>query len=135
MTIQARTLRLTALLLIAACDSSPPAPRAPAQGEAARAAVDRLTQAYAACVDRRARTEPVTDDVAGSLVDRFVKECAPARVALADKTAAFYRIGHPATTPHQAANVADASIKDLEDEIRSRAVVAVIERQNPTKAR
>ncbi len=122
------------MLVLAACDKSPPA-RQPAQGEAARAEVDRLTLAYGACVDTKARTAPVTDEVAGTLAYRFEHECAPARAALAAKTADFYRTGHPKTSSGQAANVADASIKDLEDDIRARAVITIVERQNPGKAK
>ena len=123
------------LLALAACNGSPTPARAPAQGEAARAEVDRLTRAYGACVDTKARTVPVAGEVAGTLAFRIEDECKPARAALAAKTANFFRIGHPRTSPGQAANVADASIKDLEDEIRSRAVVTIVERQNPAKAK
>lgn len=124
-----------ALTGLCACNSSPPPARPPTQGEAVRAEVDRLTHAYGTCVDAKAHTVPVVGEVAGTLAYRLQDECKPARAALAAKTADFFRIGHPKTSPVQAANVADASIKDLEDDIRSRAVVTIVERQNPTKAK
>ncbi len=120
---------------LAACDRSSPPARPPVQGAAVRAEVDRLTLAYSNCVDAKARTRPIADEVAGTLADTFEAECAPARATLAAKTAIFYRIGHPRTSPGQAANVADASVKNLEDEIRSRAVIAIVERQNAAKAK
>jgi len=124
-----------ALFVLAACDGGKPSARPRAQGEAARADVDRLTRAYGTCVDAKTKAESVAGDVAGTIADRMIAECAPARAVLAAKTADFYRIGHPKTSPGQAANVADASIKDLEDDIRSRAVITIVERQNPTKAK
>ena len=121
--------------LVSSCGSASTPPAQAPQGQAARAEVDRLTLAYGACVDAKARTVSVTGEVAGTLAFRIEDECKTARTALAAKTADFYRAGHPKTSPGQAANVADASIKDLEDEIRARAVVTIVERQNPTKAK
>ena len=124
---------IVAGLGISSCNSSAPA-RPPQQGQAVRAEIDRLTRAYGACVDAKANAQPVAGELAGTMALRLQGECASARAPLITKTAEFYRIGHPKAMPALAKAVAEASVEQLEDEIRSNAVIAIVQRQNQTKA-
>ena len=121
------------LLALAACGSAPSPP--PPQGQAERAEVDRLTRIYGACVAAKAKAVPVAGELAGTLAFRLQRECAADRAPLLAQVAKFYRIGHPRDTPARAAAVAEASVLTLEDEIRGEAVITIVQRQNPTKAR
>ena len=123
-----------AVLALAACDRAA-APPPPPQGQAERAEVDRLTRIYGACVAAKAKAVPVAGELAGTLAFRLQRECAADRAPLLAQVAKFYRVGHPKDTPARAAAVAEASVLTLEDEIRGEAVITIVQRQNPTKAR
>ena len=115
-------------VVLAACDQSLPA-RQPSSG---RVGVDLGTKAYGDCVAAAAQRLPVAGDTPGNIADGAIASCKAARAALLPKVRDFYLAGHKAT-PGYAANVAEASVATLEDDIRTRAVIAVVERQNKGK--
>jgi hypothetical protein len=119
-----------AVLALAACDA--PAPRVDSQGEAARAAMDAATAAFAACIEAQANSIDVAGEPAGSLAIVAVKACGTEREALVTKVAEFNAIGYPSRTPLQVQAVAEASVKILEDEARNAAVVTIVKRQGAT---
>lgn len=127
-----RALTIAALLVLAACDA--PVPRVDSAGEAARAAMDAATKAYAGCIDTGAKTMPVTTEAAGGLAIRATAACKPQRAALVEKVAAFNRIGYPNRTPNQLDTVAEASVRLLENEARNAAVITIVKRQTETPA-
>ncbi len=118
---------VSVLLALDACGSPPP--RAPVAGQQARAGVDAATKAYSDCVDARAGVVPVAGDLAGPIVDRVVRDCRPARLALLAKVAAFHKLGHPAERQDYADLVAEESVKDVDGPIAAAAVIKVVERQ------
>lgn len=115
-------------LLLAACGEAPS--RAPAAGQEARDAMDAATAAYAACIEQATLQAP-SGGVPGTVVGQAVRDCAPAREVLASKIVAFHRIGRPTYTQAQLDAVADASIKQIEPQLRSEAVAAYITRTSP----
>jgi hypothetical protein len=125
-----RTLPIFALLALAACDA--PAPRVDSAGEAARAAMEAATAAYAGCIETGAETIPVDDDAAGALAIRTTAACKPQRAALAQTVVAFNKLGYPNRTPNQLDAVAEASVNVLEKEARNAAVVTIVKRQTAT---
>lgn len=120
-----RLFVLAVPMLMASCGEAPP--RAPAAGPEARKAVDTATEAYADCIENGARNA-APGGVPGTIVEAAVKACAPARDALADKVMAFHKIGHPKFTLDQLRAVADASIEQVEPEMKADAVVAYVAR-------
>lgn len=94
--------------------------------------MDAATKAYGDCVAAAAQRLPVTGDTPGNIADSAIASCKAARAALLPKVRDFYLAGHKATVGY-AANVAEASVAGLEDDIRTRAVIAVVERQNKAK--
>ena len=119
-----------AALLLAACGKVEQ--RVDSQGQAARAEVDKLTVDYANCISGHAEAMPLGNDPAGTVVDAIVRTCAGTRTALVAKVAAFDRLGHPKHAPNQAEAVAEASVADIEDELRADAVVTIVKRQTAT---
>ncbi len=120
----ARALPLVALLAVAACD---PPPRPPAPGPEARKLVDTQTLAYADCVETGAETAPLGRSP-GLVVGEVVRACQPQRKALADAIAKFHAIGHPSFSAEQTAVVAEASIQQLEPQIRNDAIAVYVGR-------
>ncbi len=118
-------------LLLAACDAAPPRPDP--RGQQLRAELDRLTADYAACVDKQVAAADVSGDPAGGIAIAAVKACRPIRNALALKVASFDRFGHPNHTPAQAEVVAQASVGVIEKDLRQKAVVDIVKRQNQMK--
>lgn len=125
----ARTLPLVALFAVAACD---PPPRPPVPGPEARKVVDAATTAYADCVTKRAEAAPLGGSP-GLVIAQAVRDCAPERKALADAIGKFHAIGHPSFTPEQTEVVAEASIQQIEPEIRSDAIAVYVGRERPTE--
>ena len=117
-------------LALAAC--SPPAPRAPSEGEAQQKKMDAATKAYADCIDKGAKTVDVTADAAGTLGDRVVLACKPQRNTLMGDVVAFNQIGHPKFSIDQSKAVAEASIATIEDDLRQQTVVTIVNRQPAT---
>jgi hypothetical protein len=126
-----RAFAALAVLALAACDA--PAPRVGSQGEAARAAMDTATAAFAACIEAQANSIEVAGEPAGSLAIVAVKACAAEREALVTKVAEFNAIGYPSRTPQQVQAVAEASVKILEDEARNAAVITIVKRQDTSE--
>ncbi len=124
-----RTLPLVALLGLAACDAPP---RPPVPGPEARKVVDAATTAYAACVSTRAEAAPLGGSP-GLVIAQAVGDCAPERQALADAIEKFHAIGHPSFTPAQTEVVAEASIQQIEPEIRSDAIAVYVGRALPSQ--
>lgn len=116
-------------LILASCDRSAPDKL---RASPARAGLDVTTKVYGDCVSAAARTLPVADDTPGNVADRAIASCKVARAALLPRVRDFYLAGHKATVDY-AANVAEASVAGLEDDIRTRAAIAVVERQNKGK--
>jgi len=98
----------------------------------ARAGVDDATRAYGNCVAAAARHLPVTRDTPGNIADSAISSCKGTRATLLPRVRDFYLAGHKATGGY-AANVAEASVATLDDDIRTRAVIAVVERQNKAR--
>ena len=119
------------LLLLGACDGAPP--RRDPKGQQLRAELDRMTQDYAACVDRNIAAADVSNDPAGSIAIEAVKACRAIRGALRLKVASFDRLGHPGHSADQAEAVAEASVGVIEKELRENAVVTIVKRQNLTR--
>ena len=122
-----RLLPLAVPLALAACDAPP---RPPAPGPEARKAVDTATLAYADCITKGAETAPLGQSP-GTAIGRVVQACAPARQALATAIEDFHQIGHPKFTADQLATVAEASIQQLEPQIRSDAIAVYVGRSLP----
>jgi hypothetical protein len=120
-----------AACLLAACDAAPPRPDP--KGQQLRAELDQMTKDYAACVDAKVAAADVSNDPAGSIAIEAVKACRPQRNALRLKVASFDRLGHPNHTANQAEAVADASVGVIEKELREKAVVDIVKRQNLTR--
>lgn len=118
-------------LLLAACNGG--GPRPDPKGQVLRAELDRMTADYGACVDKAVAAADVSKDPAGSIAIEAVKSCRPIRNALRLKVASFDRFGHPGHTPNQAEAVADASVGVIEKELREKAVVDIVKRQNSMK--
>ena len=129
MIMLARSSPVAALLALAACD---PAPRAEAPGPEARKAVDSATLAYAECVTRGAETAPLGRSP-GLLIGELVRDCVPQRQALADSIEKFHAIGNPSYAPEQLERVAEASIQQLEPQIRSDAIAIYVGRTLPNR--
>ena len=121
----------TAMLLLAACNA--PAPRQDPKGQQLRAELDKMTADYGTCVDKAVAAADVSKDPAGSIAVEAVKSCRPIRNALRLKVASFDRFGHPNRTPQQAEAVAEASVGVIEKELREKAVVDIVKRQNQTR--
>ena len=119
------------VLALAAC--SPPAPPKATEGAAQQAKMDAATKAYSDCITSGARTVGVADDAAGSIADRVITACKPARNALMADVIAFHQIGHPKFSIDQSKAVAEASIATIEDELRQQTVVTIVQRQNAAK--
>jgi hypothetical protein len=113
---------------LAACDAAPPRPDP--KGQQLRAELDKMTKDYAACVDARVAAADIAKDPAGSIAIEAVKACRPQRNALKLKVASFDRFGKPNHTAAQAEAVADASVGVIEKELREKAVVDIVKRQN-----
>lgn len=126
-----RSVALVLPLLLAACDAAPP--RADPKGQQLRAELDKLTADYGRCVDEKVAAVDVSNDPAGSIAIEAVKACRPIRNALRLKVASFDRFGHPNHTPNQAEAVADASVGVIEKELREKAVVTIVKRQNESR--
>ena len=124
-----RALALVSVLALAACD---PPPRAPAPGPEARKAVDTATLAYADCVTKGAEAAPLGRSP-GLAIGDVVRDCAPARRTLASSIEKFHAIGHPSFTPEQLKTVAEASIQQLEPQIRSDAIALYVGRALPNR--
>ena len=125
------SLALLPLLGLAACDAAPPRPDP--KGQQLRAELDRMTADYGKCVDEKVAAADVSQDPAGTIAIEAVKACRPIRNALKLKVASFDRFGHPGHTPQQAEAVADASVGVIEKELREKAVVDIVKRQNETR--
>ena len=125
----ARALPVAALLALAACDA-PPRPTAP--GPEARKAVDTATLAYADCVTKGAETAPLGRSP-GLVIGDVVRSCAPQRQALAASIEKFHAIGHPSFTPEQLRRVGEASIQQLEPQIRNDAIAIYVGRTLPNR--
>jgi hypothetical protein len=119
-----RAFALVPLLALAACD---PPPRAPAAGPEARKAVDTATLAYADCVTRGVEAAPLGRSP-GLVIGEVVRGCAPQRQVLATSIEKFHAIGHPRFTPEQLKVVAEASIQQLEPQIRNDAIALYVGR-------
>jgi hypothetical protein len=129
-------MRATALLAVAsaalaACDAAPPRPDP--KGQQLRAELDRMTADYGKCVDDKVAAADVSKDPAGTIAIEAVKACRPQRNALKLKVASFDRFGHPTHSANQAEAVAEASVGVIEKELRERAVVAIVKRQNESR--
>ncbi len=124
-----RTLPLIALFALAACE---PPPRAPVAGPEARKRVDAETLAYADCVVKGAEAAPLGESP-GLVVAQVVRDCAPRREALATAIEKFHALGNPSFTPERTAMVAEASIQQLEPQIRSDAIAAYVSRALPSQ--
>ena len=120
-------LALAAMGAVAACD---PPPRPPVAGPEARKRVDTATLAYADCITKGAEVAPLGQSP-GVVVGTIVRDCAPARQALASAIEDFHQIGHPSFSAPQLANVAEASIQQLEPQIRSDAIAIYVGRALP----
>ena len=112
------------LMSLTACD---PPPRAPAPGPEARKAVDSATLAYADCVTKGAEAAPLGRSP-GLVIGEVVRSCAPQRRALAGSIEKFHAIGHPSFTPEQLRRVGEASIQQLEPQIRNDAIALYVSR-------
>lgn len=122
---------LALLLPLSACGEAPPRP--PVAGPEARKAVDDATAAYADCISSTAAKAP-PGGVPGTIVDKAVKSCEPAREVLAERVMEFHKIGHPKFSPNQLRAVAEASIDQVEPEMRADAVASYITRSAPNAA-
>lgn len=122
-----RALSLLAVLALAACGEAParPDPR----GQQLRAELDQLTRTYADCVNGHATAAPLTEEPAGSQALAIMKTCREARTTLRAKTVEFDQFNHPKRRPDQSETVADASVANLDDQLREAAVVAIVKRQ------
>ena len=121
---------MTAVLVgLSACDAPP---RPPVPGPEARKVVDAATTAYAACVSARAEAAPLGGSP-GLVIAQAVRDCAPERKALATAIEKFHAIGHPSFTPEQTEVVAEASIQQIEPEIRSDAIAVYVGRALPAE--
>jgi hypothetical protein len=126
-----RAVALLLPVLIAACDVAPARPDP--KGQQLRAELDKLTADFGKCVDDKIAAADVSKDPAGSIAIEAVKACRPIRNALTLKVASFDRFGHPNHTPEQAEVVAQASVGVIEKELREKAVVTIVKRQNQMK--
>ena len=124
-----RLVATAALLAVAACDAPP---RPPAAGPEARKAVDAATLAYADCITNGAEAAPLGQSP-GIAIGRVVQACAPSRKVLATAIEDFHQIGHPKFTADQLATVAEASIQQLEPQIRSDAIAIYVGRTLPSR--
>ena len=116
---------MTAVVLsLTACE---PPPRPPAPGPEARKLVDTTTLAYADCVTRGAEAAPLGRSP-GLVVGEVVRHCAPQRRALATSIEKFHAIGHPSFTAEQLKAVGEASIQQLEPQIRNDAIALYVGR-------
>ena len=115
-------------LLLAAC--SPPAARVDTQGQAARAEVDDATRLYGECVSGHADALPVNGDAAGSIALEILKTCKASRTDLVAKVARFHKLGNPKESDARAEAVAEASVMEIDDQVRQAAVVTIIKRQS-----
>lgn len=116
---------MTALAtLLMACE---PPPRAPAPGPEARKLVDSATLAYADCIETGAEKATLGRSP-GLVIGEVVRDCRPQRQALADAIGKFHVIGHPNFTPEQLEVVAEASIQQLEPQIRNDAIAVYVGR-------
>jgi putative hemolysin len=120
---------VSALTLLAACD---PPPRAAAPGPEARKRVDTATLAYADCVTKGAEAAPLGRSP-GVVIGEVVRDCAPAREALASAIEDFHQIGHPSFSSAQLEAVGEASIQQLEPQIRSDAIAIYVGRSLPSQ--
>ncbi|MDO9489765.1 MAG: hypothetical protein Q7J32_15420 [Sphingomonadaceae bacterium] len=127
--IIARMLPLVAVFALAACDAPP---RPPVPGPEARKLVDTETLAYADCVVKGAEAAPLGQSP-GLVVAQVVRDCAPQRQALATAIEKFHVLGHPSFTPAQTEVVAEASIQQLEPQIRNDAIAAYVTRGLPSQ--
>ena len=125
----ARTLPVAALLALVACDAPP---RPTAAGPEARKAVDTATLAYADCVTKGAEAAPLGRSP-GLVIGEVVRSCAPQRRALAASIEKFHAIGHPSFTPEQLRRVGEASIQQLEPQIRNDAIAIYVGRTLPNR--
>ena len=121
---------LALVLSLAACGEAPPRP--PVPGPEARKAVDAATVAYANCITDNAR-QAAPGGVPGAVVEDVVKTCAPAREELAKRVMEFHRIGHPKYTEDQLRVVANASIEQIEPQMKADGVAAYITRNSPNQ--
>ncbi|MBC7507095.1 MAG: hypothetical protein H7267_15470 [Sandarakinorhabdus sp.] len=130
-----RAMGFAAALLVAAC--SPAVPPKPSEGAAQQAKMDAATKAYSDCIAAGASRVDVADDAAGSIANRVIIGCKPARNALMADVIAFHQIGHPKFTIDQSKAVAEASIATIDDDLRQQTVVTIITRQTaaPVKAK
>nr|WP_310523227.1 hypothetical protein [Polymorphobacter sp.] len=126
----ARILPVLAALALVAC--SPAAPPKPSEGAAQQAKMDAATKAYSDCITEGAKVADVADDAAGSIANRVVRACKPARNTLMADVIAFHQIGHPKFSIAESRAVAEASIATIEDELRQQTVVTIVKRQTET---
>jgi len=121
---------MTALLtLVTACDAPP---RPPVPGPEARKLVDTETLAYADCIVKGAEAAPLGESP-GLVVGKVVRDCAPRREALATAIEKFHALGNPSFTAERTEMVAEASIQQLEPQIRNDAIAAYVTRGLPSQ--
>ena len=125
----ARLLSVTVLIALTACEP-PPRPLAP--GPEARKLVDTATLAYADCITEGAETAPL-DRSPGLVIGDVFRNCAPARQVLAASIEKFHAIGHPKLTPEQLKIVGEASIQQLEPQLRNDAIAVYVGRALPNR--
>ena len=121
---------LLAALLLAACGEAPQ--RQPIPGPEARKAVDDATAAYADCVEQGAREAPA-GGIPGTVIEGIVASCKAERQALAERILELHRLGHPSMTEDQSRTVAEASIQQIEPDIKSAGVAAYVEQTSQTQ--
>ncbi len=117
-------LPAAALLALAACDAPP---RPPVPGPEARKLVDTQTLAYAECIETGVEKAALGRSP-GLVVGEVVRDCQPQREALADAIEKFHAIGHPSFSAEQTEVVAEASIQQLEPQIRNDAIAVYVSR-------
>ncbi|MGI4881177.1 MAG: hypothetical protein ACRYG4_27260 [Janthinobacterium lividum] len=117
-------LVLIALVTLAACSS--PGPRAPADGQVARARVDAATADYATCLDTTVKRLATPTTQAADAADAAFKECAPVRNKLVAEVSKFRRIGAPKESADYNAAVAEQSVSAIETDLRSQTVVTAV---------
>ena len=121
-------------LAIALAGCGKPAPRVEPEGQLARAAMDKATADYDACVAQAANSIDLAqfksgDLQAGTAASQIIKGCAAARTALIAKVYDVRRIGYPKEEPRVSQSVAEQSVDAIEGELRDRAVIAIVSRQ------
>jgi hypothetical protein len=116
---------LALVAALAACSQSAPAPTSTVSP--AQAAADVSSTAYAGCVDKAVAALDVAADQPAALTDRAMKACIDARADVVAKVAAAsVATGKDAAT---AAQIAEASVRLADSELRARANTAIVTRK------